>query len=135
MADLPLDSGTLARRGAAAAAVAVVVNAVVVLVVPPAIDHPPFDPLTLGSVTLFTLLGVVGATAVLALLQRTVERPGRTFVVVSAVVLLLSFVPDLTVARSMPGATTAGVVLLMAMHVVVAVVAVGVLLRGLDGLA
>lgn len=124
------DLGTLAKRGGLATVVATVVNAAIVLAVPPAIDHPPYAPLSLGSVALFTVLGVVAATAVYAVILRLSARPERTFLAIAAVVLLLSFVPDLTFAGELPGATSAGVALLMVMHVVAAVVAVTVLVRG-----
>ena len=125
-----LGLATLAGRGAIAAVLAVGVNVVLVAVVPGAIGHPPYGPLTIPPVALFTAVGVLLATVVYALVRRLADRPDRTFAVVAAVALLVSFVPDLTFARDLPGATTNGVVLLMVMHVVAAVVAVAVLTRG-----
>ena len=133
--DARVGTRTIATRGILAIVVASVVNGVLVAVVPPAIGHHPFPPLSLPPVLLFTVLGVVGATVVYAVLQRLTARPDRTFAIVAAVVLLISFVPDLTFARTLPGATTTGIVLLMVMHVVAAVVSVAILTRGVDGIA
>ena len=113
-----------------AAVLAAVGNAVVVLALPGALGLQPYDPLTLPPVVLFTVLGVVGTTVVYAALRRFAPRPDRTFVIVAGLVLVLSFVPDVTVAPDLPGATTASVVLLMVMHVVAAAVAVAVLTGG-----
>lgn len=84
----------------------------------------------------FTLVGMVGAVAVYALLRRVSAAPDRTFRRVALVVLLLSFIPDLMLltegaAEAVPGVTLAGVVTLMVMHVVAAVSAVHFLTGGL----
>ena len=124
---------TVALRGVVAAVVATVVNGVIVVVVPDALGLPAYNPLSLPPVVIFTVLGVVGAAVVYWLALRYADRPVRTFTVVAALALLVSFVPDLTFARGLPGATTTGVVLLMVMHLVAAVVAVAVLTRGVSG--
>jgi hypothetical protein len=48
-----------------------------------------------GPILLFTIAGVLGATAVYALLQRLTRRPRRLFALIAAAVLIASFIPDL----------------------------------------
>lgn len=128
-----VDGRTIVGRGVTAAVVAAVANGALAAVARAALDLTAFPPLEIQRVVLFTVVGVVGAAVVYGVLRRTVSNPDRAFAVVAAVALVLSFVPDLTIARSLPGATTAGIVLLMVMHVVAAVVAVAVLIRGVPG--
>ena len=123
----PFGAERLVRRGALAAVAAAVVNAVVVLATTAVGVAPGFRPLSLPPVLLFSVLGVAGATAVCWLLRRRGSNPDRTFRRVAAVVLLLSFLPDLGLLSVDPAATVPGVVVLMAMHVVVAAVSVAVL--------
>ena len=123
----PLGTGSLVRRGALAAVVASVANAALVLVVTSVGVAPGFRPLAVPPVVLFTVLGVVGATAVYWLVRRRAANPDRTFVRVASVVLVLSFLPDVGLLSADPAATVPGVVVLMAMHVVAAAVSVAVL--------
>ena len=119
--------GTLAKRGLAAVLAAVVVNVAVTLIADAAGVAPNLDPLSVGPVALFTALGVVGATITYGVLDRLVTDPDRAFTAVAVVVLVLSWVPDAVFAPTLPGATTAGVVVLGFMHLTTAVVAVVVL--------
>ena len=122
-----LGTGSIVRRGALAAVVASVANAVLVLAATAVGVAPGFRPLALPPVLLLTVLGVAGATAVYWLLRRRATNPDRTFVRVAAVVLVLSFLPDIGLLSADPAATVAGVVVLMAMHVVAAAASVAVL--------
>jgi hypothetical protein len=70
-----------------------------------------------------TAIGVLLAKA----LQRWSARPGRTFVVATVALTVLSVVPDLTMA----GITTASRVVLVATHVVAAAVVIPALARRL----
>jgi cytochrome bd-type quinol oxidase subunit 2 len=90
-----------------------------------------FPPFNLPPIILFTVVGVVGAAGVFALLGRTTERPIRWFWIISLVVLLLSFIPNiaLLITSSLPGTTVPGVISLMIMHVVPAAASVGMLIR------
>ncbi|MDG5775586.1 DUF6069 family protein [Haloarculaceae archaeon H-GB2-1] len=117
----------LLRRGVVALVLAVVANLVVTAVGRTAAIAPEFPPLSYRPVALFTALGVVGAVVVYALLRRVTARPDRNFAVVAAVVLVVSLVPDVTFAPTLPGATTAGIGALMLMHVLTAVICVAVL--------
>ena len=108
---------------------AVIANVVIVLAVTAVGAVEPFAHLEPVRVGLFTLGGVVGATAVYGLIRRRREHPDRDFAVVAAVVLVLSWVPDVTVIPTAPGATTDGVVVLMALHATTAAISYAVLTR------
>jgi len=114
-------------RGIVAAVLAVALNAAIVAVARAVGIAPGFEPIAYPPVIFLTVLGVLTATAVFALLTRLVQQPGQTFTRLAAVVLVLSFVPDFLLLRADPAATVLGVVVLMVMHVVAAVVAVGLL--------
>lgn len=114
-------------RGGLAVGLAVLTNVVLVLGVDALGIAPAFRALTVPPVAFLSALGAGGATAVYWLLGRYVSDADRTFVRVAAGVLLLSFVPDVVLLASDPAATPLAVVILMAMHVVVAAVSVWVL--------
>lgn len=78
-------------------------------------------------VAFLSAVGVAGATAVYWALSRYLTDSDRTFVRVAAVVLLISFVPDIALLAVDPAATPLAVIVLMVMHVVVAVASVGTL--------
>jgi hypothetical protein len=86
-----------------------------------------FSPLKGPAFVALTIVGVLGAVIAFAAVGRFAKNPVRTFRIVAGVALLLSFLPDLGLLAGMPGATPVGVLALMAMHVVAAVIAVGVL--------
>lgn len=91
--------------------------------------HPPpgFEPLTVGPPILDTILGCLGAILVFACLDSV-----RTYRRVAAVVLVLSFIPDVLLATSREmGANWPEAYFLMAMHVVVWAICV-TLLPGLS---
>src|SRR6056297_182268 len=109
--------GGLARRGGIALVLAVLVNVVIVVAADAAGVAPTLEPLSTGPVVLFTALGIVGATVVYGVLARFRETPDRLFTGIAAVVLVLSLIPDVTYAPTLPGATTLGVTVLAIMHV------------------
>lgn len=123
---------SLALRGGLAVVLSAVVNALVAQIAGSLGVAPGFEHLGLARVAVFSAAGAVGATVVYAGLVRYVERPERTFTRVAVAVLVLSFLPDVGLLSSVPEATVPGVVTLMLMHVVVAVVAVGLLVAGRD---
>lgn len=129
-------TGRLWWVGLLAAGVASVGN-ILVMVITNALFAIPasFRPFAVPPIVIFTVLSVAAATGVFALLGRFTQRPIYWFWIVSVIVLLLSFVPNiltLTGAFPMPGTTVPGVVALMVMHVVAAAAAVGLLI-GLAG--
>lgn len=120
-------TGRLLPAGLAAAAIALIANALLRLLATGPLDvSATFEPLGWGSVIAASVVGIAGATAVLAVLARMSRRPIRLFTTVAAVVLLLSLGGPLSM-RSEPGGSTTAVVVLIAMHVVTAAIAVGFL--------
>ena len=86
------------------------------------LQTPAFIPLT--------IIGLLGAILTFALIGRLSRRPVRVFQIVAAVVLVLSFLPDIgLLATGAPGATLPAILVLMLMHVVAAVIAVLMLTR------
>jgi hypothetical protein len=114
-------------RGGLAVVLAVLANVVLVLGVNALGVAPEFRALTIPPVAFLSALGAGGATVVYRLIHRNVSDADRTFVRVAAAVLILSFVPDIALLATDPAATPLGIVVLMAMHVVVAAVSVGLL--------
>ena len=107
--------------------IAVLANVVLVLGVDALGIAPAFRALTIPPVAFLSALGAGGATVVYWLLGRFVSDADRTFVRVAVGVLLLSLVPDLALLAIDPAATLFAVIVLMAMHVVVAAVSLWVL--------
>jgi len=124
-----LSPGLPVRAGVATVA-SVLANVALVLAADAFAVAPDFRALSIPPVVLLSVLGVVGAAAVYALLRRRASEPARTFRRVAAVVLVLSLLPDLGLLVVDPAATPRGVVVLMAMHVVVAGVSVRLLPAG-----
>jgi hypothetical protein len=88
------------------------------------------DFVELGSAVgdgIFTSVLAVGAVLVYAALLRFARNPVRTFTIVSAVVLVLSLIPDFTIAASDPGSSNAQVAILVLMHFAAAAVIVPML--------
>ncbi|WP_254536126.1 DUF6069 family protein [Halomarina litorea] len=81
-----------------------------------------YPPLAWPALVGATIVTGTAATLVYVVLQQVVEAPERWFLAIAVVVLALSFVPLLTVAPTLPGATAGLVVTLGVMHVAVAVV-------------
>jgi hypothetical protein len=90
---------------------------------------PEFEPLYLRPVIGFTVVGVLGAVLVFALVARFSRRPVRLFRRIALVVLLLSFMPDLSLLNASPyaGTTVQSVIALMLMHVVAWLISVSLL--------
>ena len=126
-------TGVIARRGLAVITLSLMANAIVLFAVQTGGVAPAFRPLSWGSVLFLTTIGASGATVAYWILARLAEEPDRTFRTLAAVVLVLSFVPDLTLATNFPKATSAGIAVLMAMHVVVATISVGIFTRSAGG--
>ncbi|WP_340100766.1 DUF6069 family protein [Salinibaculum salinum] len=119
---------TIALRGVAAAAVSALVNAGIVAGAQSVDLAPGFRALTYPPVLFLSVAGALGAAVVYALLARRDGRgTGQTFTRIAVAVLVLSFVPDIGLLVADDAATTSGVVVLMAMHVVVAAVSVSLL--------
>ncbi len=125
-----VDFGRLLWVGPLAIAAAVVANVLVRTVAVVLFDvSPGFPALALGPTVVFTVVGVLGAVLVFALVARFARRPVRLFRRIALVVLLVSFVPNvlLLLSDSVAGATVPAVGTLMFEHVVAWAVSVGIL--------
>lgn len=125
-----LDRGVWMKLGFVAAAASI---AAVVLVSALAIARWPeiarFQPLnSYLRAAIFTLAPALGATALFAWLVAQRRRPVRAFITIAAVVLLLSIIPDYLVP--VPDKTLLASTVTAALHVVAAIVTVGVLVGG-----
>jgi Family of unknown function (DUF6069) len=76
---------------------------------------------------IFTLFPALVAVPLYAALRRFTRQPARIFTIVSAIVLVLSIIPDLTYIPTVPGVTDAQITVLILMHVVAAAVIVRML--------
>jgi len=106
----------------------VIIQQIAVAVLRP---DPAFIPLTLVVPIVFTLIGVLGAVIVYAMIGRVSRQPIRLFRRVALVTLVVSFIPDILmlITGFNPGTTAANVVVLILMHVVAWAIAVGMLTR------
>ena len=108
----------------------VVANLAVLFVLRPFVINPamPLHALSAGLIATFTAVGVVGATVVYALLRAFLARPNTPFVVISLIVLLVSFIPDYQIIGQttgmFAGGTVSSALVLALMHVVAAVIIV-----------
>jgi hypothetical protein len=90
---------------------------------------PDFPPLQPGPPIAFTVMGVLGAVIVFAIVGRLSRRPIRLFRVIALIVLILSFIPDIGLLTSgmLPGTSLIAVGTLAVMHVVAWAIAVWML--------
>lgn len=79
------------------------------------------------GISIFTIVPAIIAVLLYAALLRYAARPERTFTIISAVVLVLSIIPDYTYILGVEGATIAQATVLALMHVVAAAVIVWML--------
>jgi hypothetical protein len=89
-----------------------------------------FQPLSTPAVASLTIVGMIAATLVFAWVARS-QNPRRTFALIATAGLIVSWLPDLAIWATavFPGTTTTGILSLMALHVVAAGFAAGILLR------
>lgn len=92
---------------------------------------PAFMPLTLMPPIFLTVIGVLGAVLVYALVGRFARNPIPLFRRIALVTLVVSFIPDIMmlVTNFNPGTTLANVVVLILMHIVAWAIAVEMLTR------
>lgn len=122
-----IEPRTIAVRGGIAVALSLLANWLVLGAVLESGAVEPLQALSVPPVTTFTVAGAVGATLAYWLSTRRSASPNRAFTRLAAVVLVLSFVPDVALLATDPAATVPAVVVLMAMHVTVAAICVAVL--------
>jgi hypothetical protein len=126
-------SGSIVRTAVtllAAIAVAIVAAEIIALsaVAAGATAFPPLMPLVFGP---FAAIGILAGYAGWRIVRSRVRDPRRVLRVLVPVVLVLSFVPDITLmlTQFIPGTSTLGVVALMLMHLTVAGIVVPVSAR------
>jgi len=93
---------------------------------------PPYAPglAMIALPVILTLVLCTGAVFVYALVGRFAKQPVRTFVSISAVFLVISFLPDLAVVSApFPGAGWPYSATLMSMHVVAGFITVYMLIK------
>jgi hypothetical protein len=111
---------------------ATVANVLIAMALRNALGVPAvFQALSIPAVASGTIVGMIGATLVFAWVARTQPDPRRTFVLIATAGLIVSWLPDLAIWATavFPGTTTTGILSLMALHVVAAGFAAGILLR------
>jgi hypothetical protein len=109
----------------------IIANLLVLLATKPL--APDFMSLTVMPVAFWSVIAAVGAAIVFALTRKYAEKPNRTFIRISWIVFLLSFFMDIPLfffdIEFFAGATTGGIIALMAMHVVVFATTVPILVK------
>jgi hypothetical protein len=92
---------------------------------------PAFLPLTLMPPIIFTIVGVLGAVIVFALVARFARNPIPLFRRIALITLAVTFIPDILmlITGFNPGTNLANVLVLMLMHVVAWAITVGMLTR------
>lgn len=90
-----------------------------------------FPPLGWAPPIMFTIIGVLGATIVFAIVARASKRPVALFRTIALVVLVISLVPDILLwtSNAMPGTSLAAVLALMLMHVITWAITITLLTR------
>jgi hypothetical protein len=105
---------------------ALICNVAILYLFRPLVINPdmPLHSLSLMPVAMLTVVGVIGAAAVFALMRRFVAKPVKPFIALSVVVLVASFVPDYLIigmtTGPFAGADWGSALVLMLMHVVAA---------------
>lgn len=129
----PVEARAIALRGGVAVALSLLANWLLLGAALSTDLVEPFDSLSVPPVTFLTAVGAAGAAVVYWLLARRSDSPDRTFAIVAAVVLVLSLVPDVLLLEFDPAATVSGVLVLVAMHAVVAAICVAALTGRITG--
>ncbi len=129
------ERGNLLVAGLASVAAAIAATLLALLLVRAVVDLPAdFPPLTAVAVAFFTLLGTGLGALVYAWLRRRSAAPGRTYVRVAVVALIISILPNFLAMANpalfpFPGGNATAFLVLTLFHVIAAAVSVAVLLR------
>lgn len=123
------DRGRFTLVGLGTVVAAVLANVLVYAIGGALVAYDPrFLPLAnVGGAVIFTLVPAIVAAPLYAALTRFARRPARAFVIVAAVVFVVTLIPDFTYIPTVPGATGGQTAVLVLMHVVAAGVIVGML--------
>jgi Family of unknown function (DUF6069) len=122
-----------AKYGLLAVLISIIANAILRVIAYQVIAIPAdFWPLRWEIVITSTAVTAIGATVVYWVSARFSQRPNRTFVIIAALVLLLSFVSFIASPQILAEAPTSVSVSLAGMHVSVAVICVSFLTQITD---
>jgi hypothetical protein len=113
-------TGQLLKIGALAIGASLVANLLIRIIAVSVLGiGEGFMPLSWGPPIVFTIMGVLGAIIVFAIIARFAKRPIRLFRIIGVVFLVLSLLPDIGLLNSnaMPGTSLSAVLTLMLMHV------------------
>lgn len=109
-----------------------VIGVLIVRAIAMAILPPPYAPgleMIMASISL-TVVFCAAAVIVFALVARYAKNPVRTYVIISSIFLVISFLPDIAVvSMPIPGAGWPYSITLMIMHVVAGFITVYMLIR------
>jgi len=111
---------------------AAIIGVLIVRAIAMLILQPPYAPglAMIALPVVLTLILCTGAVGIFALVGRFAKNPTRTFIIVSSVFLVISFLPDFGVASApFPGAGWAYAITLMIMHVVAGFITVYMLIK------
>jgi len=111
---------------------AAIIGVLIVRAIAMAILPPPYAPglAMIALPIILTLVLCTGAVVVFALVGRFAKNPVRTYIIISSVFLVISFIPDiLAVSAPMPGAGWPYSITLMIMHVVAGFITVYMLIK------
>jgi len=112
--------------------VAAIIGVLIVRVIAMAILPPTYAPglAMIAIPIILTLVLCTGAVIVFALVGRFAKNPIRTYLIISSVFLVVSFLPDIAaVSMPMPGAGWPYSITLMIMHVVAGFITVYMLIK------
>jgi uncharacterized protein DUF6069 len=111
---------------------AAIIGVLIVRAVAVTVLQPPYAP-GLAMIMLpimLTLILCTGAVLVFALIGRFAKNPVRTYIIISSIFLVISFLPDIAVASApFPGAGWHYATTLMIMHVVAGFITVYMLIK------
>jgi hypothetical protein len=115
--------GALLKAAAIGWAAMLAVNVLIALAARPLLDIPvEFEPIgPLAPVIASTMWGVLGTISLLVVAKFAKKNPVRVYWIVSVIGLLVSFIPNINLARDsseFPGATTAGMIVLAVQHLI-----------------
>lgn len=109
-----------------------VIGVLIVRAIAMAILPPPYAPgleVIMASISL-TVVFCAAAVIVFALVARYAKNPIRTYMIISSIFLVISFLPDIAVvSMPMPGAGWPYSITLMIMHVVAGFITVYMLIK------
>ncbi len=109
-----------------------ILGVLIVRAIAMAILPPPYAPglAMIGLPIVLTLILCTGAVFVYALVGRFAKKPVRSYLIISSVFLVISFLPDIAaVSAPFPGAGWPYSISLMIMHVVAGMITVYMLIK------